>query len=397
MKKKLLSRTVIILGFVSLLNDISSEMLIPVMPVYLASIGYSVLWIGLIEGVAEAVSGISKSFFGSYSDRLQTRVPFVRAGYLLSSFAKPMLALFRNPGWVLFSRTTERLGKGLRTGARDAILASESSEGTTGKVFGFHKSMDTLGAALGPVVALIYLEYYPGEYVALFWIAFFPAILGSALTFIIKEPEKKHTGKIKPSLKESFSYWKESSGGYKKLILGLLLFTLFNSSDAFLLLKMKAEGVSDFWVLGIYIFFNLVSSAFSFPAGAIADKYGMKKVLITGILVFSCVYLGMSVSTELWQFFVLFGLYGLYTSMMEGVSKAWVSVIVPKEKTGSAIGFLTGAASLVALASSTLAGSIWTYVNPASLFIFASFGAILTVIYFTLVVNPPEHEEIVNH
>ncbi len=396
MKKKLLSRTVIILGFVSFLNDISSEMLIPVMPVYLSSIGYTVLWIGIIEGVAEAVAGISKSYFGSYSDKLQSRMPFVRSGYILSSFAKPMLVLFRNPGWVLFSRTADRFGKGLRTGARDAILSSESEEGNRARVFGFHKSMDTFGAAIGPVIALIYLNYFPGEYIALFWIAFFPAIVGSLLTFLIKEPRVIQVNRQRPSLKESFTYWKESPVQYRKLTVGLLLFTLFNSSDAFLLLKMKEEGLSDQWILMTYVIFNLVSAALSYPAGILADKFGMKKVVITGILIFSCVYIGMSASTELWQFVVLFVAYGIYTAMMAGVSKAWITVTVPQNKTASAIGFLTGASSIVTLVSSSFAGFLWTFQSSSVLFIFASLGALLTVLYFALVVNHPKHPQRAN-
>lgn len=393
MKKKLLSRTVIILGFVSFLNDISSEMLIPVMPVYLASIGYSVLWIGIIEGVAEAVAGITKSYFGNYSDRLQSRIPFVRSGYILSSIAKPMLILFRNPGWVLFSRTTERLGKGIRTGARDAILSAESDPADRGKVFGFHKSMDTLGAALGPVVALIYLEYFPGRYEALFLIAFLPALFGSALTFLIKEPKIKTSVRERPSLKDSFTYWSRSGVSYKKLIAGLLLFTLFNSSDAFLLLKMKKEGLSDTWVLSIYIFFNLVSAALSYPAGMIADKAGMKKILITGMLLFSAVYLGMGYSTELWHFFVLFGIYGFYTAMTDGISKAWITVVSDKSKIASAIGFYTGAASIVTLVASSAAGVIWTHVSAQAVFLFACLGSLFTVAYFVLVVKAPGYDK----
>jgi MFS family permease len=387
MKTRIFSRTVILLGFVSLLNDISSEMLIPIMPVYLNSIGFSVLWIGVIEGVAEAVSGISKSYFGSYSDQIGKRVPFVRIGYLMSTIAKPMLSLFNNPAWVLLSRTSERLSKGVRTASRDAILASESSKENRAKVFGFHKSMDTLGAALGPVVALIWLSAHPTSYKPLFLIAFIPGLFAASLTFLLKEPNAVRGERRRPSLKESFLFWKQSSHEYRRVVIGILFFTLFNSSDAFLLLKMKAAGITDTWILLIYIFFNVVAATLSYPAGVLADKFGMKKIFLIGMILFSAVYLGFGYSDKLYQFFILFGVYAVFTAMTDGVSKAWVSLIVPPEKTATAIGFLTGAGSMIALLSSSLAGLVWTVASPSILFLFTFAGVLFTALYMTLVVK----------
>ena len=161
MNRKIFTRAVWIVSIVSLLTDISSEMLYPVMPVYLKSIGFSVLLIGLLEGLAEAIAGLSKGYFGKLSDVTGKRVPFVRLGYLMSSVSKPMLAMFVYPLWIFFARTIDRFGKGLRTSARDAILSEESTPENKGKIFGFHRGMDTLGAVLGPVAALIYLDFYP--------------------------------------------------------------------------------------------------------------------------------------------------------------------------------------------------------------------------------------------
>jgi MFS family permease len=363
-------------------------MLIPIMPVYLSSIGFSVLWIGIIEGTAEAVSGISKAYFGSYSDRIGSRVPFVRTGYLMSTFAKPMLALFQNPAWVLLSRTSERLGKGVRTAARDAILSTESTKENRAKVFGFHKGMDTLGAALGPVVALIWLQYHPLQYRPLFMIAFIPGLLAGTLTFILKEPRSEKKERRRPSLKESFRFWNDSSKEYKRVVTGILLFTLLNSSDAFLLLKMKDAGVSDMWILVIYIFFNTVAALLAYPAGVLADKFGMKKIFVIGMVLFAAVYLGFGFSDKLWQFFILFGVYAVFAAMTDGVSKAWVSLIVPHEKTATAIGFLTGAGSVIALVSSSVAGLVWTLSSASTLFLFTSLGVLLAVLYIVLVVKP---------
>jgi len=185
--KKIFTQTILLVSFVSLFTDIASEMLYPIMPVYLKSIGFSFVLIGLLEGVAEATAGISKGYFGNLSDRIGLRLPFVKWGYFLSAISKPMLAVSRFPLWVFFARTTDRFGKGIRTSARDAMLSDETSPENKGKVFGFHRAMDTVGAAIGPVVALIYLYFYPGQYVWLFLIAFLPGLFAIFFTFLIKK------------------------------------------------------------------------------------------------------------------------------------------------------------------------------------------------------------------
>ena len=180
---KYISKTVWILSVVSLLTDVASEMLYPIMPIYLKSIGFSIVLIGILEGVAEATAGISKSYFGKLSDNSGKRVPFVKIGYALSAISKPMMAVFVFPLWVFFARTIDRFGKGIRTGARDAIISQEATPATKARVFGFHRSMDTIGAVLGPLSALIFLNYYPGNYKTLFCIAFFPGLIAIFLTF----------------------------------------------------------------------------------------------------------------------------------------------------------------------------------------------------------------------
>ncbi|HEY4798655.1 MAG TPA: MFS transporter, partial [Bacteroidia bacterium] len=246
--QKILTRTIWTLSLVSLFNDISSEMLYPVMPIYLKSIGFTALWIGLLEGIAEAVVGLSKGYFGKLSDEKGKRLPFIQFGYFLSAVAKTMLAMFANPVWVLFSRSGDKLGKGIRTSARDAMLSDECSQENKGKVFGFHRAMDTVGAAIGPLMALAYLHFYPGNYKPLFFIAFAPAMLSVVLTLVIKEKRKDPSST--PRMKAAgnffsyFSYWKRSSAEYRSLMIGLGLFALINSSDVFLLLMAKNAGIS---------------------------------------------------------------------------------------------------------------------------------------------------------
>ncbi len=254
-----LSRTVWILSLISLFTDMASEMLYPVMPIYLKSIGFSIVLIGVLEGVAEATAGLSKGYFGMRSDRLGRRAPFVQWGYALSAISKPMMAVFIAPLWIFFARTIDRLGKGIRTGARDALLNDETTPATKGRVFGFHRSMDTMGAVLGPSLALVYLYFHPGDYVPLFFIAFAPGVLAIALSFLLKESRNTV---LEPTRQFSFfaflRYWKESPSAYRKLTTGLLLFALFNSSDVFLLLQAKNAGLSDTGTIGVYIFYNLV-------------------------------------------------------------------------------------------------------------------------------------------
>lgn len=385
MLRSILTRTVLVVSFVSFFTDIASEMLYPVMPVYLQSIGFSILLIGILEGVAEATAGLSKGYFGNYSDKLGSRVPFVRWGYTLSAISKPLMAAFTFPLWVFFARTLDRLGKGVRTGARDAILSDESTKENKGKVFGFHRALDTAGAAIGPFAALVYLYYYPAQYKWLFVIAVVPGIIAIALTFLLKDKQKETSVKKSPGFFSFLSYWKQSSRHYKLLIIGLLAFTLFNSSDAFLLLSIKSKGFSDTYMIGIYIFYNLVYALISLPVGILADKFGLARTLIVGFTVFATVYFFMGFAVVSWQFIVLFGFYALYAAATEGISKALISNIAEKDKTATAIGFYTSFASLFTMLASSIAGLIWYTLGMNAMFIISGVGVMLVAIYLVII------------
>jgi len=383
---KAITRVIWILSLISLFNDVASEMLIPIMPLYLKSIGFSVLIIGILEGFAEAIAGLSKGYFGKISDSLGKRAPFVQWGYGLSAIAKPMIVFIVNPFWVLLGRTVDKLGKGLRTGARDAILSDESAHTDRGKVFGFHRSMDTVGAAIGPAIALLFLFQHPGNYRSLFLFSIFPGIVAVALTFFIKD--KQNEREIKPTvpirLFPKFDYWKRSSATYKSLVIGLLFFTLFNSSDVFLILKMKESGMSDMVLIGIYIFYNLVYALTSFPVGIIADKIGLKKIFIVGLLIFAFVYFGMSENESNYIYFVLLFSYGLFYSCNEGISKAWISKICDKKDTATAIGMFSGLQSIATLIASLLAGFIWVEFGSFYTFVITASAAVLVAAYILL-------------
>lgn len=384
MKMKIITRNIWILSLISLLTDVASEMLYPIMPIYLKSIGFSILLIGVLEGFAEATAGLSKGYFGSLSDNIGKRLPFVQIGYAFSAISKPMMAAFIYPLWIFFARTIDRLGKGVRTGARDALLSDEATPETKGRVFGFHRSMDTFGAVLGPLFALIYLAYYPANYKILFLIAFLPGALAIAFTFFIKEKKKEQIEqKMKTRFLDFIKYWKTSSGNYKKLVIGLLIFTLFNSSDVFLLLKIKEAGYNDTTVIGMYIFYNLIYALFSYPLGILADKIGMKKIFVSGLLLFALTYIGMAYAESKLMFFGLFFLYGIYAAATEGIAKAWITNICEKNKTATAIGTYTAFQSIATLFASTLAGFIWFQFGASLTFLISGVIAILVALYIS--------------
>lgn len=387
---KYLTRTIWVLSFVSLFADAASEMLYPVMPMFLKSIGFSVLLIGVLEGIAEAVAGLSKGYFGKLSDSTGKRLPFVQAGYALSALSKPMMALLAAPVWIFFARTTDRIGKGLRTGARDAMLSAEAAPGAKASVFGFHRSMDTLGAVIGPILALVYLYFYPENYITLFVLAFIPGTLSVLATLLLKDsggrPIERKNKQV--SFFSFLNYWKTAPPSYRKLVAGLLMFALINSSDVFLLLKAKEAGLNDALVIGIYIFYNLVYALAAFPMGVLADKWGIKRVFLFGLLLFAIVYSGMVFNNNTVGFLLLFFLYGLYAAATEGVAKAWISRISEKEDIATAIGTYAGLQSLAALFASATTGFIWFKFGAAAAFGVSAFITCLVMLYFFKLSRP---------
>jgi MFS family permease len=364
----------------------ASEMLYPIMPVFLKSIGFSVVLIGLLEGLAEATAGLSKGYFGKLSDARGERVPFVRWGYLLSAISKPFMAVSVYPLWIFLSRTIDRMGKGIRTGARDAILSGEATAETKARVFGLHRAMDTAGAFIGPSLAMLFLYFYPQRYQLLFLIAFVPGIVAVFFTFLMREKGavKKEEFRSVPFF-SFLKYWNYTSPSYRKLVGGLLFFTLINSSDVFLLLKIKESGVSDIHLIGVYVFYNLVYALLAYPAGWLADHWGLKNMLITGLILFAIVYTGMSIDGSLWWFGLLFFVYGTYAACTESVAKAWITNISKKEETATAVGTYTALQSFCTLISSASAGWIWYSLGSPILFVITGISAFLLVIYFLFV------------
>lgn len=381
---KIINRTVLILSLVSLFADVASEMLYPVIPVYLKEIGFSVLLIGILEGVANFTAGLSKGYFGKLSDEKGLRLPFIKWGYFLSAISKPMLAVFSYPLWIFFSRTVDRLGKGLRTAARDALLSQNATQETKARVFGFHRSMDTLGAAIGPALALLFLIFFPGDYVTVFLLAFIPGMISVALIFLLKEKKAPASTLGKGNFFSFFKYWKVAGTDYKRLVIGLLFFALFNSSDLFLLLKAKEITGSDELTIGAYILYNVVFALASYPLGAIADKIGVKKVFVGGLVLFAVVYFLFGITNSVAVLFSAFFIYGIYAAATEGITRAWITNMAHTTNTATAIGFYTSCESICTLLASIIAGAIWDSLGSSFTFLATSAATLLVMVYFVI-------------
>jgi MFS family permease len=379
MSQKKIPKQVKILGFISLFTDMASEMLYPITPIFLTAVlGSSMAVVGLIEGLAEITAGFFKGYFGRLSDKLGRRSIFVRIGYGLSALTKPLPGIFPHISTVLFARVTDRVGKGIRTAPRDALLASYS-ENNSGAIFGFHRGMDTLGAALGPAIALGLLYFFPENYILIFLVAFIPSVIAVGFTAPVKDKPVIISSIEKNNYK---LFWNTSSSDYKKLLLLITIFSLVNSSDVFLILKSKVvSGSSTQAILG-YIFYNIIYASSSYPIGKISDKFGKKNIFISGLLIFSLVYLGFAISSHEIIIWILFAFYGIYAAATEGIAKAWVSDLIPDQNRGTAIGLLTMFSSIAIMAGSFLTGILWDQFGAQVPFFLSSAVSFVVVLLF---------------
>ncbi len=373
MKMKI-SKQVFILGMVSLFTDIASEMLYPVTPIFLTVVlGSSMAVVGLIEGIAEVTSGLLKGYFGNLSDKLGKRSIFVVFGYGISALAKSLPGIFQNIPVVLTSRVSDRIGKGIRTAPRDALLASYSN-GNSGAVFGFHRALDTLGAAIGPVLALVLLNFYPNNFQLIFLAAFVPSVIAVVFTLFVKDNDASSNEKSK---KNYLEFWKSAPNQYKQVLVLITIFSLVNSSDVFLILKSQNITQSSSLAIFGYVFYNIIYAIFSYPLGGLADKYGKQKVFSFGLMIFSAVYFGFAFLNDINLIWILFALYGIYAASTEGVSKAWISDLIPSEQRGSAIGLLTMLSSFSVMLGSFLTGILWDRFGSSFPFLLSAISSLL--------------------
>ena len=379
-KNKLgIPRNVVILGLVSFFNDVASEMIYPLVPIFLTSVlGAPVSIVGLIEGIAESIASILKVVFGWLSDKLRKRKPFIVAGYSLSTVSKIIFGLAYSWPFVLLARFIDRFGKGTRTSARDALISESSEASVRGKTFGFHRALDTLGAVVGPLLALVAIKALDNNIRLIFFLSFIPAFIGVLLLFFfIKEKGRKQ----KYSSDFQF-HWRDIDPSFKVFLLISFIFALGNSSNAFLILRAQNLGLSVTMVILVYVLYNFVYAIFSIPAGIISDKIGPKKLLLAGFLLFALIYLFFGLITKSLFLWLLFPFYGIYMALTEGVSKAYISNLVPQEKIGTAFGIYQTTIGLCAFFASWIAGLLWSYVGISSPFIFGSMMAILAALLF---------------
>lgn len=375
-------RNILTLGWVSFLNDLSSEMVYPIIPIFLMkTLGAAAPVIGLIEGCAEAMASLLKVYSGWLSDRSGRRKDLVGVGYALSAIGKALLVLAGSWVIVLSARLVDRIGKGTRTAARDALIADSSPPQERGRAFGLHRAMDTAGAILGPLAAWYVLSLEDVSYPMIFLVATIPSVLAVSLLWMLVRdiPADRHV-----SPPGRFVEWKTLGAPFKSFLLVSALFSLGNSSDAFLILRSASLGCSTAQSIQMYVLLNTAYALLSYPFGRLVDRFGARMVLTGSFLVFAVVYAGFGLASAgiLW---LLFPTYGMYLSMSDGVGKAYISTIVPDDRRGTAIGLFHTVTGLVAFLSSLLAGLLWQYVAVPAPFFVGSCFALLSAIVFHVV------------
>jgi MFS family permease len=406
-----LPRTVVALGLVALLNDASSEMIYPLLPLFLTTtLGASAAAIGVIEGIAESVAGLLKLVGGWWSDRVPRRKPLVVLGYGLASLARPLIGVAQSVGHVMALRVTDRVGRGIRTAPRDALISDVVDPSQRGRAFGFHRAADHAGAVIGPLVATALLAWAALSVRTVFLLAAVPAAMAMlVLLFGVREKETGNgrrdttdalategrtaiAGASNPSLQRSALGAQRSALGtpFWRYLGVLFLFTLGNSADAFLLLRSHDLGVPVALAPLIWAFLHVVKSATSTTGGALSDRLGRRPLIVSGWMLYALVYLGFALASRAWHAWALFALYGIFFGLTEGSEKAFVADLVPRDRRGVAYGWFNLAIALGVLPASLVFGAIWEAVSPSYAFVFgAALAMISALLLIVLVAENP--------
>ena len=370
------------LGWISLFTDLASEMIYPLLPGFILRLrGGTPFVVGLIEGIAEAVNSIFKVLSGRRSDRTGARKPLMAFGYTVSSLARPLISIATAWWQVLGLRFIDRFGKGVRGAPRDAMLAAYAPPGRKGAVFGFHRAMDHAGAIVGPLIATAYLAWRPEDYRGLFALTIVPGLLVIALVWTTKEPGPVEP--IEPASRTDLS-WRSLPKTTRRLILVLLLFSLGNSTDAFLLIKLEAAGVPVTWLPITWAALHVVKSATSAAGGMLADRIGYRAPIVAGWLLYAGIYAGFAFVESTAIIVALFLTYGLFFGLTEGPEKALIAELSPANVRGTAFGFYNAALGLGVLAASIVFGMLWVAVSPGAAFLTgAAIALVATVLLST--------------
>ncbi|MFZ2632647.1 MAG: MFS transporter [Desulfosalsimonadaceae bacterium] len=373
-------KNVTVAGLVSFFMDISSEMIYPLVPLFLANVlGVNKSVIGLIEGIAESTASLIRIFSGWFSDRIGNRKWLMAAGYGISTLSRPFMALAAGWHQVMGSRLIDRFGKGIRTAPRDAIIAESADSAYLGRAFGFHRSMDTMGAVMGPALAFFLLSVSSNDYRKVFWLSMIPGVIAVLLIILLitekKKPFVAHADR--PKLTFSHFDWR-----FKFFVVIAGIFALGNSSDVFLILRAQQIGISTQMIPVVYLVFNLVYSLSSIPSGMAADRFGKKRVIFLGFVLFAVLYSGFALASGTRVVWMLFGLYGLFMGLTEGIQKAFLTTIIPADFKATAFGVYNTVVGIAMLPASLIGGWLWDKVSPSATFYFGSVTAAVSALLF---------------
>ncbi|HEY5509078.1 MAG TPA: MFS transporter [Paludibacter sp.] len=381
-KKNKLSKNVIVLGLVSFFNDFASEMVYPIVPIFLTSIlGVPVALVGLIEGIAESTASLLKVFSGWLSDKVQKRKIFAVYGYSFSTISKLILGLALNWPMVLLGRFTDRFGKGVRGSARDALITESTTPENVGKSFGFHRALDTAGAVFGPLAAIFLINHFGSNNLRpIFYIALIPGVIGVILLLLLVKEKAFVIKANSPQFKLA-----NLTSDYKTFLLVSAIFALGNSSDAFLILRAQSLGMSTTFTILAYVVFNLVYALLSYSVGSLSDRIGPKRILISSFFLFAMTYLLFGINQSTTWIWFLFALYGVYMALSEGISKAYISRIASHEVIATSFGAYQTIIGVCTFFSSLIAGILWSNINPSAPFIFGSILGVVAGIIFLFI------------
>jgi len=366
------SKNTVLLAFASLFADISSEMLYPILPIFLTQTLHATgSVVGLVEGIAEATQNVVQGFSGLLSDRLQKRKSLALAGYFVSALGKPLMGISKTWPGVLGGRFLDRLGAGFRSAPRDALIASSVSDENRGRAFGLEGIGDNLGAFLGPLLAVLLVFSFHFEMRWLFYLAIIPGLLAFFMIFLVRERPLSITAKSKID-----SSLREFPRQYWKYLLVTALFGIGNSSNSFLILQTKSIGASFEVTILIYAGFNLVAALISYPAGSLSDKWGRRNILLLSFMIFCVAYLGFARSRSVVTIASLFILYGLFQGIFRSVGKAFASDFVPEHLRASGVGWYSTTVGLLGLVASVVAGQLWDRVSHSAVFYYGAAFAV---------------------
>ncbi|HBO84958.1 MAG TPA: MFS transporter [Deltaproteobacteria bacterium] len=378
-------KNVFVAGLVSLFMDISSEMIYPLVPLFLATVlGTTKTTIGLIEGIAESTASILKVFSGYLSDVLGRRKLLMAIGYGVSVLSRPVTALSTTWFHVLFARFVDRFGKGIRTAPRDAIIADSADGNNLGRAFGFHRTMDTIGAVIGPAIAFFILLLFANNFRLVFWLSLIPGIIAVILIVFFITEKRKTRDELAKLPKITF---KDFNGDFRHYIVVIALFSIGNTSDAFLILRAENLGVSKEYIPIIYLMFNLVYSVSSMPLGILADKIGMRKMIILGFIFYALIYFGFGIADSSFYVLPLFCLYGIFKGMSEGTQRAYLATLAPPERKATAFGVYHTVVGISLLPASIIGGILWDKIGAEATFFYGAVTGFISAVLFILLVR----------